>query len=348
MMRGMDLDDFVSHRGSGSASRHAGGKLAARIDVPKLLDALGLEHRPPRGSEIWLPCPFHEEREPSFQIKHAPQSPENGLWRCFGCKATGNAIGLVKELLGGGWAEARRLLDEGGVIGKPPPLPTTISVEIVNRRIGFALPIGITFAPLARWVTPPRRYAEKRGITPEQVVRWSIGYSIEGRLRGRIVLPLLDRRTGKPIGYTARAFDGNPKRYLEPDRKERATSGAVFGERHWPEPAERDVCIVTEGGLNGLAVERAVELLDLDTSFGAVRGSNLLPGHVARLSTFRRVLVASDPDAAGDGLFGALRGALGRWTDVVRVTMPKDRDCNDLDPSDLAQRIFDALSVNRT
>lgn len=320
-----------------------GGNISSRVDVPALLTALGLEFRKPRGTEIWLPCPFHSEREPSFQIKHKPQSNENGLWRCFGCKASGNAISLVKELLNVDWAEARRVLVSGGVLREPPPLPTKVLVEVVNRNLGFRIPIGVTFKPLDQWVTPPRRYAIQRGITAEQVERWSIGYAIEGKLRGRVVIPIFERKTGKPIGYSARAFDGNKRRYLEPDRSERAVAGSVFGEQHWPDPNERDVCVVTEGALNGLAVERAVALMDLSISFGSVRGSMLLPGHVARLSTFRRLLVASDPDSAGERLFDDLKSSLGRWANVSRVMIPVGKDCNDLESEELAQRIFNGL-----
>lgn len=343
-MSGMDLDGFLSH---GRVDRkRRGGKLAARVNVPKLVAALGIDAREPRGSEMWAPCPFHGETEPSFQIKHAPGEPENGLWRCFGCKAHGNAIGLVRDLRGVDWAEARALLDDIGALAKPPPLPTTITIEVIGRR-GFRIPMGVKFAPLNQWTTPPRRYVEGRGITPEQVVRWSIGYSFEGRLRGRIVIPFLDR-FGKPRGYCARSFAGAEKRYLEPKRAENANPAAIFGERHWPEPGDRNLCIVTEGAINGLAVERAAELIDLDASFGAVHGSNLLPGHISRLSTFDRLLVASDPDHAGDFLYQALVDAIGRWKHVDRVTIPNGKDCDDLAPSNLAQRIYDAESLHRT
>jgi DNA primase len=347
--RGMDVDDFLTHRTTKSRGA-GGGKLAARVDVPKLLAALDIDFVPPRGGEIWAPCPFHDEREGSFQIKHLPGQAENGLWRCFGCKAHGNAIGLVKGLRGVDWVEARAMLDDLGALAKPPPLPTKITVEIMNPKRKFRIPPGVVFAPLDKWVTPPRRYAIERGITPEQVVRWSIGYAIEGRLRGRIVMPLFDRK-GKPYGYTARTFIDAEKRYIEPKREERAVLGAVFGEYHWKpvdERGKRGTCIVTEGGLNGLAVERAIELIDLDADFGAVRGSNLLPGHAARLSTFDRALVASDPDDAGDALFAALHGMLGRWVKMGRVLIPKGKDCNDLDPNDLAQRIFDAQPIHGT
>lgn len=341
ILRPMDVDAFVNH--SGTVKPQSGGKLAARLDIPKLLDRLGIEANPPRGSEIWAPCPFHEEAEASFQIRHAPGDPGNGLWRCFGCKATGNAIGLVKAILGVEWIEARAYLDDSGALGKPPPLPTTITVEIVNPRRKFRIPLGVTFAPLDKWPTPPRRYAESRGITPEQVVRWSIGYAGEGRLRGRVVMPFHDRN-GKPVGYTARSFIGAEKRYLEPKKEENADVCAVFGERHWPTPGERETCVVTEGGLNGLAVERALDLLDIGGAFGAVHGSNLLPGHIARLSTFKRLLVASDPDTAGDFLHGAIQSATGRWVKVGRVLIPTGKDCNDLHVNNLAERIHAAAS----
>jgi DNA primase len=38
-------------------------------------------------------CPFHAEKSPSFSI-----NPEQGVYYCFGCTASGDAITFVREV----------------------------------------------------------------------------------------------------------------------------------------------------------------------------------------------------------------------------------------------------------
>src|SRR3954465_1251183 len=40
-------------------------------------------------------CPFHDERTPSFSV-----NAEHKLFHCFGCGASGDAIGFVQETEG--------------------------------------------------------------------------------------------------------------------------------------------------------------------------------------------------------------------------------------------------------
>ena len=37
-------------------------------------------------------CPFHNEKTPSFIV-----SPSKGIFKCFGCGKSGNAVGFVME-----------------------------------------------------------------------------------------------------------------------------------------------------------------------------------------------------------------------------------------------------------
>ncbi len=48
-----------------------------------------------RGRRLWWPCPFHDDRNPSFCI-----DPGKTSWRCFGCGEQGDAASLVMRLGG--------------------------------------------------------------------------------------------------------------------------------------------------------------------------------------------------------------------------------------------------------
>ena len=44
------------------------------------------------GSNYKACCPFHEEKTPSFMV-----SPNKGIYKCFGCGKSGNALRFVME-----------------------------------------------------------------------------------------------------------------------------------------------------------------------------------------------------------------------------------------------------------
>ena len=46
-----------------------------------------------RGANLIGLCPFHEERTPSFNV-----SPPRGIYKCFGCGESGNAIGFIMKM----------------------------------------------------------------------------------------------------------------------------------------------------------------------------------------------------------------------------------------------------------
>src|SRR5262245_55993479 len=63
-------------------------------DATNIVDLIG-EHLALRrvGRRYTGLCPFHQERTPSFSV-----NPELGLYYCFGCQASGDAISFVREV----------------------------------------------------------------------------------------------------------------------------------------------------------------------------------------------------------------------------------------------------------
>jgi DNA primase len=56
-------------------------------------------------------CPFHSEKSPSFSV-----NAEEGLYYCFGCQKSGDAISFVRETQGLEFIDAVRLLaDRAGI-----------------------------------------------------------------------------------------------------------------------------------------------------------------------------------------------------------------------------------------
>lgn len=245
---------------------------------------------------------------------------------CFACEGGGSAVWLAMQVLGLEVRDALAWIKSGKAASAPLKLRVEVDVQRTDV-FKFRLPAGAKTPPLDRWPAIAREYAEKRHITPMQIERWGLGYALEGRLRGRLVIPIRDG-FGQLLSYTARTWGDANRRYLEPHTDERADKGAVFGEEHWR--SDRTTIIVSEGALNALAIERALDGTCERAEIGALEGSQLANGHTLRVGTFANVVIAADPDKAGDKLRAMLRG-LGRWCKLWRMQFPTGHDACDVE-----------------
>lgn len=300
-----------------------------KVDVPRLLEALGVENITPQGKSILASCPLgtHSDSDPSFDILNDPDSDKHGYWRCYGCHEGGGPVALVRRLkcfegMGGGvlarnWLARLELhaMAAGPVVGQ-----VTITHAIIPFGPRFFHPRDswIT-APLTAWPGPLRKYALSRGITREQVDRWKIGYSVAGRLAGRIIFPIYDE-TGRLSSYSARTAVGSRVRYLTPHSSENPDPASIFGRAGWPPRHARSVCVVVEGAINQLAVERATGLPG-----GALGGSNDAAAQWIHFATFKRLILLSDSDKAGDRVAEAFELA-GEGPEVRRARLPAGMD----------------------
>lgn len=315
-------------------------------DIPALLERLQIPAKR-RGHDWWAPCPLPAhggtDTEPSWRIRDEPGHEKHGLHVCYGCGSGGGPMSLVRDMLGlegtrEGTAQAKEWL--GANASLPFGLPY-VEIDFKPVRVKFKIPAGARFTPIAEWPEPPRRYLETRGVTVEQVDRWGIGYAVDGRLAGRVVIPVRARE-GQVAAYVARAYAGSLRRYDEATEADGADLGVVFGEEHWPASKARDVLHVCEGTFDAMAVERLVP-----GPIAALRGSQLRLAQIAKLGTFPMVVVVTDPDRAGDKAAGAIYEALSRWSEVRRAVLPPLHDAAKLalvDPNELLRRLTNAAS----
>lgn len=273
---------------------------------------------------------------------------------CFGCSQGGSIVLLVEKIKKMDWRAAVEWLVQNGITSEQETrldLPTIVLPE-VGASCGFRPPFGWKSKPFAEWPSGYQAYVLSRGISVGQVSRWQLGYAVDGRLASRLIFPCVSSE-GRIVGYSARAIDGSQPRYLTPDPSENPDHTVLFGECHW---SDRSAVVVTEGAINALACERAGA-----RNIASLSGSPLSPLDVSRkrpasvpesaliairkLSQFDRILLAVDPDKAGDKVFEAVR-ALGRWKTVTRVAIPEGQDAATLPREDLRLRLVDAGLVS--
>lgn len=300
-----------------------------------ILDALDIEVVKKKGFRAWALCPYHEDHDPSWFIRVFGK--RTGQHYCFACKKGGTLLELVMHVRALSAKDARQFIETSGKGFEP----AKIKARVIERpamlgRVRFRMPREVIVKPFEKWSASPKRYAIKRGITAEQVERFQIGYAVDGRLRGRLVFPFIDRHG--PASYSARTFVGEEPRFLTPHESEHADLGAIFGEHLWPRAHERDVIVVTEGAIDALAVDRAC-----DFNIGALNGSDIDSMQAVKLVTFKLVLCLTDNDPAGNNAAKVLRGLLGRHTAFERVSLPEGVDAAKMDRDGLS----DALSIAR-
>lgn len=293
----------------------------APVDVEKLLASLGIDAER-RGTKLVACCPHpeHKDRNPSWMIRDDPGEKWHGSHNCRSCGLSGGPWELVSVVRGVSMDEAARFVRALGAGQRVLPRDVPEVKVTVRRRVRYRLPIGVELPEaLEQWSRPALKYLTDRGVTPGQIQRWGLGYATTGPLAWRVVVPVVTRQ--HLVAYVARSiFDDGSKRYDMPRREDGARPDlALWGEARFDQ--SRGAVTVAEGVFSALALERVGA-----PNPCALLGSQLTPNKVQLLEKWPVVLVATDPDAAGDKVAAMIARALARRCFVERVLLDESPD----------------------
>lgn len=154
-------------------------QVRARIDLAELVG----QYVPLRraGANWVARCPFHDERTPSFNV-----NPERGLYHCFGCKASGDALRFYEQMEGVTFTEALRALAEKVGVEIPETRdPERVAEERRQRDLGERLmavcEAAAAFYERCLQEDPDggiaREALAQRGVTDETTARFRLGYA---------------------------------------------------------------------------------------------------------------------------------------------------------------------------
>jgi DNA primase len=129
---------------------------------------------PARG-DFWACCPFHQEKSPSFHV-----DDRKGFYHCFGCHAKGDAIGFLREAAGMSFMEA--VTELASMAGLEVPAQDPRAAERADERRDL---VGWMDAAVAYYrtqlrgarATEARAYLARRGLTPQTLDRFEIGFA---------------------------------------------------------------------------------------------------------------------------------------------------------------------------
>jgi len=276
-------------------------------------------------------CPFHSEKKPSFTVHVVHQ-----IYKCFSCGVGGDVFKFVMEIEGISFYEALKTLAER--YGVPMPKRSMVADEASKLREAAFQMHEIAQESFRAGLNSPageaaREYMARRGLAPETVENFGLGYSDRS---GRALLRILEQRgftqaqlaesglvkkredgsfydyfrnrlmfpihneSGKIIGFGGRALsaDDNPKYLNSPETEtEIYKKSHVLYNLHRAKESMRkdDRTILVEGYMDAIGVYTA--------GFRGVVascGTSLTTNQVKALNRFSpRIVVNFDPDAPG-------------------------------------------------
>jgi DNA primase len=284
-----------------------------------------------KGRNLLGLCPFHTETKPSFTV-----APDKGIFYCFGCGAGGNVISFVMQYHRLSFPEAvAELARRYGIPVTFQDLGPQGSKQAQRRTQAYE--INLMAAAFYQTTLsaaegkPGRDYLAKRGLTPEVIRAFRLGYApdewdalrrhLQGRgvslelaqevgllvprdrgggwydrFRRRIIFPIFDRQ-GRGIAFGGRIVgEGEPKYLNSPESLLYSKGRNLYGLPQAAEALRRtSVALVVEGYLDliALAVHGVANVV-------ATLGTALTREQVRLLkSVADKVVLVFDGDAAG-------------------------------------------------
>lgn len=318
-------------------------------------------------------CPFHTEKSPSFSV-----NPELGLYYCFGCQESGDAITFIRRLDGLDFPEAvERLAGRAGITVRYDS--TAMSQDRKRKeRLSEAVGEAIAFYHQILLEQPDggraRGYLRSRGFDGDAARRFVLGWSPEGfdpltrhlydkkfsrddlvaaglafvnranrlqdSFRSRLMFPIYDR-AGTPVGFGGRTLSDDGPKYKNTSETPLYHKSRLLYGLNWAkaEIGARDEVVICEGYTDVMGFALAGV-----PNVVATCGTALTEDHVQLLKSFtRKMVLAYDADTAG-------QHAAERWyqweqrfdVEVKVAALPPGRDPGDLwrdDPESLVKAV---------
>ena len=196
-----------------------------------------------KGELIYY-CPFCNHHKQKFDVNIA-----TGKWHCWVCDAKGGSIFTLIKKIGGSkeyYSQANEIYQNStfkknkGVENKIVALP-----EEFETLCGEADSIAFNQA---------KKYLSKRNVHEHDIIRYNIGYCIDGNYGGRVIVPSYDS-DGILNYFVGRSFYNSPLKYKNPPISKNTIIFDLY--INWKMPI-----ILCEGVFDAIAIKRnAIPLL---------------------------------------------------------------------------------------
>jgi DNA primase len=287
----------------------------------------------PAGKNLKALCPFHTEKTPSFYVM-----PEKDSFACYGCNKFGDIFTFIQEMENLSFPDAMNfLVDKFNIPVDRKAGGRSVKKDIYTRITEVALKYfraNLYDSPEGKKAL---RYLEERGIKPNTIDRFKLGYAINrwdglynhlkresvdtaksielgllikkdsqrvyDRFRGRIIFPIFSE-SGAPIAFGGRTIFDEANKYLNsPDTPLYKKSKHLYGFNLTKNAIREAKCsVLVEGYFDVVSmVQHGVE------NVAASLGTALTESQIYLLKRFSdKIYIFYDSDSAG--ITAAVRG----------------------------------------
>jgi DNA primase len=283
----------------------------------------------PAGTGVYkAPCPFHNEKTPSFIV-----SPSRGSFHCFGCGAGGDIFEFLMKIENISFGEALKILAQkaGVTLSRQNPEAYDKKNRLydiceLTAKYWHRVLLESSRAQVAR------DYLAKRGVSSDIIETFRIGYAVDDwgnlfdflrkrnysdaeifaagfcikkergsgyydRFRNRVMFPILDHN-GRTCGFTGRTLSPDePAKYVNTPQTDIYNKSAIVFALHQAknEIRKNDFVVVVEGQMDAVSCHQYGFKNTVASS-----GTALTKEQLQLLKRFtNNIYFALDADAAG-------------------------------------------------
>ena len=268
-----------------------------------------------QGSNFTALCPFHSEKTPSFMV-----SPAKGIYHCFGCGVTGDAIKFIMEIEKLSYPEAiEKLASMYNFKLEYTSKNSFLNIDLLDKVNSF-------YESKLFSNEKALEYLKQRGLFESTIEKFSLGYAPSSneqfkffkdanlnfkeliklgvlnetgeypRLIERITFPIFSQN-GKIIAFGGRTISNHPAKYINFTNtsifnKSKTFYGLNFAREHILRSKE---IIIVEGYMDVIMLHQA----GIENAV-ATLGTALTSEHLPILKKLNpKVTIAYDSDTAG-------------------------------------------------
>jgi len=280
------------------------------------------------GRTLRALCPFHSEKHPSFYVY-----PEQQSWHCFGCNTGGDVFSFIMKKQSIDFGEALKQLAQK--VGVVIPLRFEPGAESEERQRLYQINEAAAqyFHNLLNSTAgeKARGYLKERGFTPQTIVDFQLGFSLDSweglkqhlmergynegelltagliieaeggkthdRFRHKLMFPISDAR-GRIIGFGARVLDDSLPKYINsPQTPVFDKSGSLYGINLAKDAIrQQDLAVIVEGYMDVITAHQ-----NGFTNVVASMGTAVTEKQINTLKKLSKEMIfALDADAAGE------------------------------------------------
>lgn len=304
------------------------------------------------GANFKAPCPFHDEKSPSFVV-----SPSKQIFHCFGCGVSGDSISFVMDYEKINYPEAiEKLANQYNFSLQYTDKNTQKKHSKLLEKLNEYYQTLLTHNKAAL------TYLKQRGVYESSIEKFELGYApsssqtilfiqnnmfnineaielgvtgrhekqVYARFIERIIFPIYGAN-GSIVGFGGRTISGHQAKYINSPQTKIFNKSKLLYAYHL---AKQDIytkkeMIITEGYLDAIMLHQAGF-----TNAVATLGTALTHEHIPLISkTGAKIILAYDGDSAG--INAALKAAKMLSASGLNGCVAIFND--NLDPADMVQ-----------